>query len=190
MSDFGCRYRIVRADGMPVCQIASELTDLPLELCETNDSACGYCLSCGIAPQAPNRVTASICVTAAMQAGESSDGPIMRRMRSTLMDPVVHATLENTPCVFRGPRIGVVACKPCQAGSLTPMMVAIFGCEVYRTCTFKNTGVHPRIAACVTCASRRESRGSPEDNAGQSVGTAGQSVGAAGCSEVSEGELP
>lgn len=146
-----CEYHST-IDGQSVCRIVAELTDLPLRICHTNDSACEFCLQCGVAPQAPNRVTASMSVHAGILAGEALGGPITKRMSPHL----ARAEAPNTTCVLRGPEIRKVDCKPCQADSLVPVSVPVFRCPRHSECTLNNTGTFPKIKACSTCGERLE----------------------------------
>lgn len=136
----------------PVCQVVADLTGLPLALCHTNDSACAYCLKCEIAPQVPNKVTASMSIHAATLAGEVKGGNIANRMLAHLGKP----TVPITTCVLRGPEIRTIACKPCQADSLVPVMKPVFRCPKHGECTLHNTGTFPKIQACATCNDRLE----------------------------------
>lgn len=147
MAELNCPYRSLHGE-QPVCQVVADLTDLPLALCHTNDSACAYCLKCEIAPQVPNKVTASMSVNAAILAGEVKGGDIIKRMKPHLGPP------PNMVCVLRGPEIRKVACKPCQADSLVPVMVPVYRCPRQGECTLHNTGTFPKIQACATCPER------------------------------------
>ena len=153
MHDIICQYRSLEG-AQPVCQIVSQLSNAPLRLSHTNDSACVFCLSCGIDPYTPNRATASMAIHAARRAGESFNGPIQRRMQPFLMVNAPPANAANTPCRLRGPQIRTQPCPPCQAGSKTPVLVPVYRCPVHQECTIRNTGIHPRIQGCVTCQSR------------------------------------
>ncbi|MDB5338398.1 MAG: hypothetical protein JWN70_4017 [Planctomycetaceae bacterium] len=152
MTEFNCSYRSVIGQ-QPVCQVVADLTDLPLAICHTNDSACEFCLKCEIAPQVPNVVTASMSIHAAGRAGEPLHGPMSQRMKPHLGPP---PQPPNTVCVLRGPEIRKVACKPCQADSLIPVMLPVFRCPLHGECTLHNTGTFPKIQACATCGGRRE----------------------------------
>jgi hypothetical protein len=151
MSDINCEYRSLKSDT-PLCRVVSELTDLPLDLCETNDSACEFCLKCGIAPQTPNRVTASMAVHAHSRAGTKPSNHVTQVLRDTSPPPM----LANTPCVFRNQQVREQACKPCQAGGRVPVLVPVYRCNSgkYSECTIRNTGTVPKIQACVTCEHR------------------------------------
>jgi hypothetical protein len=151
-----CEFRTIATDGTPLCQVVADLNDFPLEICHTNDSACEYCLRSGVAPQAPNQVTASMSVHAAHRYGEANGGGTMRRMAPTLRAPATEEpTLENTPCVLRGMPTRQQACKPCQAGGKLAVMVPVYACTVHGECTLRNTGTLPKIQGCVTCQARQ-----------------------------------
>lgn len=155
MLSIDCRYRALISEGgspQPVCQIVAELTDRPLAECHVNDSACAYCLSCGIAPQAPNKVTASMAIGVAMRSGNQAfQRELTSRFRHLLEPPP-----PATACVLRGSEIRQVACKPCQGGGNRQVLVPVFACPLHQECTLHNTGTHPRIQACATCAERQE----------------------------------
>lgn len=61
-----------------------------------------------------------------------------------------------TTCIMRGLEIRKVACKPCQADSLTPVTVPVFSRPKHQECTLHNTGTFPKIQACATCGDRLE----------------------------------
>jgi hypothetical protein len=147
-----CPYRTMHG-SIPLCQIVAELTDFPLEFCETNDSACDYCLKCGIAPQTPNKVTASMSVNAAERMGEPHYSTIAKHMRHVLLSRF-EASVETLPCVFRGVAFRQQECKPCQAGSLNVVIVPVYHCLAFQECTIRNTGTFPKIKACSTCPER------------------------------------
>lgn len=155
MSDsISCPYRSL--SGLtPVCQIVADLIDRPLAECQVNDSACAYCLQCGIAPQAPNQVTASMAVGVAKRTGDP------QYLKSTLdrFRPYL-SKLPSAPrvttCVLRGPEVRQVACKPCQADSLIPVMMPVYRCPRHSECTLHNSGTFPKIQACATCGDRLE----------------------------------
>ncbi len=147
MSEIACEYRSLDGD-QPVCRVVADLTERPLAECHVNDSACTYCLKCGVAPQAPNPVTASMACGVATRSGDPSLSLLMsQRMRPHLVQ-VPPAALK---CILRGPEMRQVQCKPCQAGSLTVVMVPVFRCPQHIECTLHNTGLNPRIKACSTC---------------------------------------
>jgi hypothetical protein len=147
-----CEYRSLRSDNTPLCRIVSELSGISLEICETNDSACEFCLKCGVAPQVPNRATASMIVRAHHQTGTTPASHVTQVLRDASPPP----TLGNIPCVFRSQQLREQACKPCQAGGRVPVMVPVFRCNSgkYSECTLRNTGTVPKIQACITCEHR------------------------------------
>lgn len=155
MSDsISCPYRSL--SGLtPVCQIVADLIDRPLAECQVNDSACAYCLQCGIAPQVPNEVVASMAIGVAKRTGDphylKSTLGRFRQYLSRLPSPP-----PVTTCVLRGPEVRQIACKPCQADSLVPVMVPVYRCPRHRECTLHNTGTFPKIQACSTCGDRLE----------------------------------
>jgi hypothetical protein len=151
MNEPQCKYRTVAGEKRH-CRIVAALTNLPLVLSETNDDACLYCLSCGIAPDLPNEVTASMSIHAARRAGDGME--MMRRMGPHLAGYSRDTAEPDSRCVLRGVQTRQVACKPCQAGGLTPVLIAVFHCPEHGECTLKNTGAFPRIHACVTCDDR------------------------------------
>lgn len=151
MTEINCQYRSV-IDGQPVCQIVSEITDRPLPECHTNDSACAYCLQCGIAPQSPNKATASM----AMGTAQRTEDKVFMRQMSNRVGHVLRSDPAPTSCFMRGTEIRKVACKPCQADSLVPVIVSVYRCPKHTECTLNNIGTHPRIQACSTCQDRLE----------------------------------
>ena len=147
-----CPHRSLSGD-LPVCRVAEELSGLPLAECRVNDLACACCLTCGIAPRTPNKVTASMAIGAVARRGDPrSLAEIVTRLRPHLE----RAAKPRTTCVLRGPLVRRVVCQPCQAGSKTPVLVEVFRCPQHTECTLNNTGMHPRIHACATCAERLE----------------------------------
>lgn len=146
-----CPFRSDSADG-PLCRIVAEVTDLPLELCKTNDSACDYCIQCGIAPQTPNGVVASMALAAQVRAKVQPSQEILRVIPR---ESAVKPTLDNTPCVFRNQQTREVECKPCQTGDQPPL-VPVYRCNSGKRseCTLMNTGLVPKIQGCVTCPDR------------------------------------
>ncbi len=149
-----CEYREQNSDDVPVCQVVAELTELPLAVCRTNDSACRFCLNCGVAPQQPNEVVASMAIHATVRSGQPP-GPAVARFKGHISQGAPpEITLENMPCVLRGPQTREVPCKPCQAGSLTVVNAPAYRCPKHGECTLKNTGVFPKIQACTTCEDR------------------------------------
>lgn len=155
MPEIQCQYRRIQEDRTPLCEVVANLTKLPLVLCHTNDSACEFCLKCGVAPQTPNRATASMSVHAATRNGEDRQGATYQRMRQILIDRNPPATAANTPCILRGPQIRTQDCPPCQAGSKIPVQVPVYRCQTHGECTIRNTGTHPKIQGCVTCEQRQ-----------------------------------
>jgi hypothetical protein len=150
MTEIICQYRKPRGDGKHTCQVASDLADVSLDLCEAGDDACRWCLGQDVPPQAPNKATASIAFRACNQAGKKPSA----KLTAALQAKPLQITEANTPCVHRGKVIGQKACKPCSAGSLTPVMVDVFSCAQLGKCTLKNTGEAPKIQGCVTCEHR------------------------------------
>ena len=147
-----CPHRSLSGD-LPVCRVAEEFSGLPLAECRVNDSACACCLTCGIAPRTPNKVTASMAIGAVARRGDARQATqIIARLRSHLQQ----TDSAVTTCVLRGPQVRRVLCKPCQAGGATPVLVQVFRCPRHTECTLNNTGMHPRIHACATCAERLE----------------------------------
>lgn len=153
MAEIICEYRDQLGD-QPVCQIVASLMDLPLADCHTNDSACHACLKHTAAPQTPNAVVASMAIAAASRTGDKA---FVRRTIDRFENRIaVAAAVPVTACVLRGPETRQVACKPCQADSLTPVMVPVFSCPKHKECTLHNTGTFPKIKACATCDDRLE----------------------------------
>ena len=152
MSEIQCQYRSLQGT-QPVCQVVAELTDRPLGECHVNDSACTFCLACGVAPQAPNTVTASMSLGVAHRLG---DQPFLYRMLDRMQPHLTNNTLPPTHCILRGPETRQVPCKPCQAGRLTPVLIPVYRCPIHQECTLHNTGIMPRIKACATCEERLE----------------------------------
>lgn len=149
MNEPKCEYRTVYGEKR-LCQIVANLTKLPLAFCETNDSACTYCLACRTAPETPNQVTASMSIHAANRCGNCNE--IIERMVPYL---ATGGTLEpDARCVLRGHQVRHVECKPCQAGTLTSVSVAVFRCSKHGECTLRNTGTFPKIQGCGTCIDR------------------------------------
>ena len=152
MSQINCPHRSLSGE-QPVCQIVADLMDRPLPECHTNDSACNHCLKCGIAPQVPNAVTASMSIGLAKRTNDP------QFLRETLDRFRLHLNKAPTPittCVLRGPEVRKVACKPCQADSLVPVMMPVFRCPKHVECTLYNVGTFPKIQACATCGDRLE----------------------------------
>lgn len=147
-----CSYRIM-LDNVPRCHVVAELTNLPLAVCETNNSACEFCLTCKVAPQTPNQVTASLAIHAAERMGDTHTSQVLKQVRHVLRDPAT-ATLDTLPCVYRGSEFRQQECKPCQADSRSVVMVSVFRCSQFRECTINNTGRFPKIQACSTCLNR------------------------------------
>ena len=151
-TDINCLYRSLQGT-QPVCQIAAELIDRPLSECTTNDDLCRHCLKCGIAPQKPNPYSASVAIGAAARTGDQSFlQSVIKRFKANLNK----SAPPPTTCVLRGPEIRKVACKPCQADSLTPVMLPVYRCPKHNECTLHNTGTFPKIQACATCGERLE----------------------------------
>jgi hypothetical protein len=140
-------------NGQPVCQVVSDLIDRSLAECHTNDSACNHCLGCGVAPQRPNVVTASMAIGVALR---SQDDEFSRRTERRFRPYLMAAPRPITACVLRGLEIRKVDCKPCQADSLVPVKVAVYRCPRHQECTLHNTGTFPKIQACATCGDRLE----------------------------------
>lgn len=152
MTEIACRYRSVQGD-QPVCQVVADLVERPLAECHVNDAACAHCLGCGVAPQAPNAVTASMSIGVAHRSGDSTFlAATVKRMQPHLP----RSEPAPTACILRGPEIRQVKCKPCQANSLVPVMVPVYRCPKHSECTLHNVGVQPRIQACSTCQDRLE----------------------------------
>lgn len=152
MTDIACRYRVLQGE-QPVCQVVAELVERPLAECHVNDAACVHCLACGVAPQAPNVVTASMSIGVAKRSGDSSFlSATVKRMQPHLGT----SAPAPTACILRGPEIRQVKCKPCQASSLLPVLVPVHRCPKHGECTVNNVGHHPRIQACSTCQDRLE----------------------------------
>lgn len=79
-----CRFYEV-LDAQPVCRVVAAITALPLTECHVNDSACKFCLGCGVTPQTPNVVTASMSISAARRTGGPSANEAMHaRMKPFL----------------------------------------------------------------------------------------------------------
>lgn len=152
MTNIECPYRSVIGE-QPVCQVVADLIDRPLAECFTYDQTCASCLGCGIAPQVPNAYTASLAIHA---AGKSPDPSFVKTTLTRFKSYLNKTPPPVTKCVLRGPEIRKVACKPCQADSLTPVMVPVFGCPRHQECTLHNTGTFPKIKACATCEDRME----------------------------------
>lgn len=142
-----------RIGEQPVCQVVSDLMDRPLSECHTNDSACNHCLKCGVAPQSPNVVTASMSIGVAKRL---LDRQFLRETLKRFESHLNKTPLPPTTCVLRGPEVRRVACKPCQADSLIPVKMPVFRCPKHDECTLHNTGTFPRIQACATCGDRLE----------------------------------
>ena len=152
MPEIKCPHRSLSGD-QPVCQVVSDLMDRPLAECHTNDSACAYCLQCGIAPQAPNAVTASMSIGVARR---TNDPQYLRETLSRFRPYLNKTPVPITTCVLRGPEVRRVACKPCQADSLVSVMMPVFRCPKHNECTLHNVGTFPKIQACATCGDRLE----------------------------------
>lgn len=152
MSEINCQFRSVIND-QPVCQVVADIIERPLLECHTNDSACAYCLKCGIAPQTPNPVTASMSIHAANRSGDQA---FVKEIVSRVSPALNKAPPPVTTCVRRGREIRRVACKPCQADSKTPVMVPVYTCPIHKECSLNNLGVFPKIKACATCDDRLE----------------------------------
>ena len=152
MPEIICPQRQMHGD-QPVCQIVADLIDRPLSESHTNDSTCTACLKCEIAPQVPNPYTASMVIHVALRTKDTVFIQATLRRFSTYLKKVPPAP---TTCVLRGPETRKVACKPCQADSLTPVMVPVFRCPQHQECTLHNTGTFPKLQACATCPDRLE----------------------------------
>lgn len=152
MSEIICQYRVLQGT-QPVCRIVADLTGRPLGDCHVNDSACTHCLKCGVAPQGPNVVTASMSIGVALRSGAPE---FVARMKQRMSPYLTVTPPPQTACIFRGPEVRQVACKPCQAGSLIPVMVPAYRCPKHSECTLFNTGAFPKIKACSTCEDRLE----------------------------------
>lgn len=144
-----CPYRV--AASQPLCQIVSELTDLPVEICHTNDGACRHCLTLPVAPQIPNVVVASMCCGAYQRAGLATPRHILDVI-TIVASP--EPTLDSLPCAHRGPEVRRQECKPCQAGG-GPLLVPVFSCPIHTECTLRKIGVHPQIKGCLMCEERQ-----------------------------------
>ncbi len=139
-------------NGQPVCEIVADITGRPLAECHTNDSACAYCLGCGIAPQRPNPATASMAIGAADRTGDKTFASvILGRMTPHLR----RSEPAPTVCILRGRPIRKVECKPCNAGA-GGVMVDVYSCPKHGQCTLNATGLHPRTQACAGCPDRLE----------------------------------
>ncbi len=149
MTEIKCDYRSLNGE-QPVCRIVADITDRPLVECRVNDSACAHCLGCGVAPQAPNVVTASMAIGVAQRTGD----PLFFREMIGRMNPHLRQpqqlTPENTPCIKRGKVIRQQECKPCQQNG-GGKFVPVFACPEFGECTIGNTGVTPKIQGCATC---------------------------------------
>lgn len=55
----------------------------------------------------------------------------------------------SIPCSHRGTLIRIQKCKPCQ--SRNGQGLEVFSCEVHKECSEYNSGVSPKIQACVFC---------------------------------------
>lgn len=152
MTKIECPHRSVIGE-QPVCQVVADLIDRPLAECFTYDQTCASCLSCGIPPQVPNAYTASMAIHA---AGKSPDPSFVKTTLARFKSHLNKTPPPVTQCVLRGRETRRVACKPCQAGSLTPVMVSVFSCPRHQECTLHNTGTFPKIQACATCGDRLE----------------------------------
>jgi len=152
MQPVQCQYRSL-IGGQPVCQIVADLMDRPLLECHTNDSACEYCVKCSIAPQVPNVVVASMAIGVALRSGDAS---LQQVTSARFRQHLIPAPKPITTCVLRGPETRTVACKPCQADSLVPVMMPVYRCPRHNECTLHNTGTFPKIQACATCGDRLE----------------------------------
>lgn len=152
MTQIHCPYRSLSGE-QPVCQIVADLMDRPLSECHTNDGACAHCLKSSVAPQQPNAVVASMAIGVARRTGDKAFlQRTIERFQSNLDKPPA----PITTCVLRGPETRTVACKPCQADSLAPVMMPVYRCPRHDECTLHNTGTFPKIQACATCADRLE----------------------------------
>ncbi len=148
-----CRYRSQVGDA-PVCRVVSDFLDRPLGECHVNDSACAFCLQSGVPPQTPNTVIASMAIGV---ASRTNDATFVRETLQRFRPYLQTIPLPVTTCVLRGAEVREVPCKPCQADSQVAVMKAVYACPLHMECTLHNTGVHPRIHACATCADRKES---------------------------------
>lgn len=151
MITIDCQHLVV-IDGQPVCKIVSELTDRPLRECHVNDSACEYCLGCGIAPQTPNPATASMAIGVAMRTKNTA---FFQQMVSRVGQHLNKNKPAPTACVHRGEVIGQRECKPCQANGHA-LMVDLFQCPIHGVCTLHATGTHPVVRGCAGCPDRQE----------------------------------
>ncbi len=152
MPQITCRYRVTSGPDT-CCQIVADLMDRPIAECHTNDSACLHCIKCGVAPQVPNAYTASMAIGVAHRTGDTHYfNDTVNRFRNQLNK----SPPPDTACILRGPEIRKVGCKPCQAGSLEPVMVPVYRCPKHNECTLHNTGTFPKIQACATCSERLE----------------------------------
>jgi hypothetical protein len=147
-----CPYYSLHGE-QSVCQVVADLMERPLSECHTNPAACRFCLECGIPPQVPNPVTASMAIGVAIR---TQDQGYMKATMDRFKNNLLKAPPPVTTCVLRGPEIRQVACKPCQADSLVPVMKPVYRCPKHGECTLHNTGTFPKIKACVGCGDRLE----------------------------------
>ena len=146
-----CQYRST-INEQPVCQIVADITDRPLADCHVNDSACEYCLGCGIAPQTPNPATASMAIGVAMR---TKDKAFFQQITNRVGQHLNKNKPAPTACVHRGDVIGQRECKPCQANG-DALMVDLFRCPIHGACTLHATGTHPVVRGCAGCPDRQE----------------------------------
>jgi hypothetical protein len=149
-----CPHRTMMAKHpeQPVCRIVAELADLPLADCHVTDSACESCLTCGIAPQAPNPATASMAIGAAERTGDTA---FLRQVMGRMRPHLRKVPPPTTDCILRGKSTRKVECKPCNAGA-GGLMVDVFACPIHSQCTLMATGISPRIQSCAGCQDRLE----------------------------------
>ena len=138
------------------CMRAAAFSGLDAKYCATNPSACAYCKgtwNSNIPPEA-NSPIASIAVHAALSAGISLEErqAIMRKAGPYLSRTT---TPDDYKCVYRGPVVGTVICKPCQANGES-REVATYACSVHGRCTLHQTGHVPKIRGCAACPDRAE----------------------------------
>lgn len=155
MTNIHCQYRTEPNASCehPVCSVVAELTERPLGECHVNDSACSFCLKCGVAPHHPNSVTASMAIGVANRSGSAE---FLRRTLQRMSPYLTKTPPPLTKCILRGPEVRTVPCTPCQAGGHPSVTIPVYRCPKHVECTLYNTGIHPRIKACATCEERLE----------------------------------
>jgi len=142
--------------NQPTCQVVADLLDRPVADCVTSAAACEHCIRCDTPPQRPNYVTASLAISTVHQLkNDAYLQETIRRLRP-FIGQYGPPPAPVTTCVLRGPETRTVACKPCQADSLVPVMMPVYRCPWHSECTLHNTGTFPKIQACATCGDRLE----------------------------------